>query len=145
MFRTAAAKGRCLIPADGFFEWKAEGKKKMPFRFRRPDRKAFLFAGLWERRERPGEEPLQTCTIVTTTANGPVRRFHERMPVMLTKDSAAKWLTPGALSDADLVEFFSPAAADFLLAEPVCDIVNSPRVDDPKCVEVLGNLFASLS
>jgi len=142
-FREAFKKRRCLIPADGFYEWKAEGKKKKPFRFRRPDRKAFLFAGLWERRERPGEEPLQTCTIVTTTANGPVRPFHERMPVVLTKDAAAKWLTPGPLGDAECAEFFAPAADDFLLAEPVCDLVNSPRVDDPKCVEVPGDLFAS--
>jgi putative SOS response-associated peptidase YedK len=70
-----------------------------------------------------------------------VRAFHERMPVVLTKDAAAKWLTPGALSDADLAELFAPAADDFLLAEPVSDLVNSPRVDDPKCVEVEAGLF----
>src|SRR5262245_59079739 len=142
-FREAFKKRRCLIPTDGFFEWKAEGKKKKPFRFRRPDRKPFLFAGLWERRERPGEEPLQTFTIVTTTANGPVRPFHERMPVTLTKDAAEKWLAPGVLNDADCAEVFTPAADDFLFAEPVSEIVNSPRIDDPKCVEVNREMFSA--
>jgi putative SOS response-associated peptidase YedK len=140
-FRDAFRKRRCLIPADGFFEWKAEGKKKKPFRFRRRDGKPFLFAGLWERRERPGEELLQTCTIVTTAANRVVHPFHERMPVILTTDAGAKWLKPGPLSDVDAAELFAPAADDFLITEPVCDLVNSPRVDDPKCIEVVKELF----
>ncbi len=68
-FRKPFRERRCLIPADGFYEWIAEGKRKQPFHFHRPDRMPFAFAGLWEHKDRPGQEPLETGTIITTKAN----------------------------------------------------------------------------
>src|SRR5207247_1467431 len=81
-FRDAFRKRRCLIPADGFFEWKAEGKRKQPFHFHRHDRKPFLFAGLWERWTGGEGAPLLTCCLITTDANGIVSPVHNRMPVI---------------------------------------------------------------
>jgi putative SOS response-associated peptidase YedK len=134
-FREAFRRRRCLIPADGFFEWKVEGKKKIPYRFHQPNQKPFLFAGLWERRELPGEPVLETCTIVTTTANEVVRPFHERMPVILTDGAADRWLTPGLISPTDAEKLITPAPDGFLIADRVSDRVNSPRIDDPSCIE----------
>jgi putative SOS response-associated peptidase YedK len=127
-FREAFRKRRCLIPADGFFEWRAEKRKKQPYLFHRPDGRPFVFAGLWERKERLREPPLETCTILTTAANEVVRPFHDRMPVILTPGQAADWL---AAADAALLQ---PTADDFLIATAVDPIVNSPRVDDARCV-----------
>jgi len=131
-FREAFRRRRCIIPADGFFEWEKEGKKKLPHRFRRPDGRPFAFAGLWEHRDRPGEGSLETCTILTTIANDVVRKLHERMPVILIPERVNAWLKPGPLKDPEA--FFAPAPDDFLIGERVSEIVNSPRVDDPRCI-----------
>jgi putative SOS response-associated peptidase YedK len=132
-FREALRKRRCVIPADGFFEWQKDGKRRLPFRFRRPDGSLFLLAGLWEQRERPGEEPLETCTILTTEANAVVRPLHDRMPVIVAPESLAAWLKPGVLATTE--PFFHPAPDGLLLAERVSERVNSPRLDDPACIE----------
>jgi putative SOS response-associated peptidase YedK len=141
-FRNSFRERRCLIPADGFYEWVAEGKRKKPFRFRRRDRKPFAFAGLWERWPRPGMEPLESCTIITTSANKLAQPYHDRMPVIVRKEDAERWLAHDS-KPAELSKLIAPVADDFLVVEPVSDIVNSPRVDDPRCIEVVGegNLF----
>jgi putative SOS response-associated peptidase YedK len=135
-FREAFKKRRCLIPADGLYEWRVEGKRKQPFRFRRPDGRPFVFAGLWEKRERPGSPLLESCTIVTTAANAMVRPFHERMPLILTNVAVDRWLTPAPLAADAAAALFAPLPEEFLIAEPVSTLVNSPRVDDARCIEV---------
>ncbi len=110
----------------GFFEWKAEGKRKQPFHFHRHDRKPFLFAGLWERWTGGEGAPLLTCCLITTDANGIVSPVHNRMPVILTTDAIATWLDPNA--DAKhLQDLLAPAPDDLLEAVAVSRLVNSPK------------------
>jgi putative SOS response-associated peptidase YedK len=135
-FRNAFRERRCLIPADGFYEWIAEAKRKKPFRFRRPDRKPFAFAGLWERWPRPGQVPLESCTIITTSANEVSKPFHERMPVIVPTEKFSRWLSQETKPDG-LSRLIAPISDDFLTVEPVSDVVNSPNVDDPRCIEVV--------
>jgi len=92
-FRTAFRKRRCLIVADGFYEWQTINRKKQPYHFARRDGKPFAFAGLWERWDK-GESPIESCTIITTDANELVRPLHDRMPVILQPEDFERWLDP---------------------------------------------------
>ena len=94
-FRAAFARRRCLVLADGFFEWKKVGQQKQPYYFRLQDEQPFAFAGLWERWRGPAGSdgpPLESCTIVTTLANELCRPLHERMPVILEPADYDRWL-----------------------------------------------------
>lgn len=120
-FRSAFKRRRCLIPADGFYEWqKLDNKTKQPFWIHRNDEQPFVFAGLWERRERPGEEPLETCTILTTSANDLLKPLHERMPVIFSREQMKDWLTANADADS-LLSMLKPCPNEFLEATPVAD------------------------
>lgn len=134
-FREAFARRRCLIPVNGFYEWRQGGVPQRPFLFHRPDAEVFALAGLWEtRREADGRE-VDTCAIVTTAANAIMRPIHHRMPVILP---AADWRLWCDLPEASLDEvagLLKPAPADLLLAHPVSRRVNSPSCDDPACLE----------
>lgn len=121
MFRTAARKRRCLVPADGFYEWRKSPSGKQPLLIRRPDRKPFLMAGVWE----PGEPP--TFAIVTTAANAVVAPVHDRMPVILDAAQVEPWLAEGTLPPPEDI-----APVDLT---PVSDRVNNVRNDDPACLE----------
>lgn len=143
-FREAFRRRRCLIPADGFYEWLAEGKRKKPFHFHRPDREPFAFAGLWERKDRNGDGPLETCTIITTTSNKMAEPYHDRMPVIIPQKLISRWLSP--TTDANsLSELLIPISNDFLTVNSVSTIVNSPKVDGPRCIEAVssGDLFGN--
>ena len=130
-FRSAfRAKRRCLIPSDGFFEWKTEGRKKRPFLIQRPDQQPFGFAGLWEKWDGP-DGPVESCTILTTDANERIAPLHDRMPVILTaKAEFESWLTADDVSP--LLRSMSDAG---LTLRAVRDVVNNPRNDDPRCLE----------
>jgi putative SOS response-associated peptidase YedK len=134
-FRSAFKCRRCIIPADGFFEWEKRGKAKFPHSFHRKDRKAFVFAGLWERWEPESGDAIESCTVMTTEANSVVMPFHDRMPVILTGDSADRWLKPGDISPEVAEELLKPAPAAFLIDQEVSTIVNSPKTDSPQCIE----------
>ncbi len=131
-FRGAFKARRCLIPADGFYEWQKTGKgrAKQPFHLRRPDGKPFAFAGLWERWTR-GAEPLESCAIITTEANGLLRPIHDRMPVILGPESFDTWLGEPAPDPAALAALLRPCPDDLLTAVPVSTAVNNPRFDGP--------------
>ena len=129
-FRAAMKSRRCLIPADGFFEWQREGKKKLPIYLRRLDDKPFAFAGLWERWSR-GAEPVESCTILTTSANALVRPFHDRMPVILSPNDYNAWLDPKTTDAATLSYLFEPCPVDELTAYPVNPVVNMPGTREP--------------
>ena len=135
MWRSVIQKKRALIPADGFYEWKSEGTGKTPWLFRLDSGVPFAFAGLWERREAPGAEPLETFAIVTTSANDLVREVHARMPVILDAESEALWRRPGPLSAAELERCLAPFDAAAMEAWPVSTWVNTPAHDGPRCVE----------
>ena len=91
-FRNAFARRRCLIPASGFYEWRAEGSRKQPYLFQLADQKAFTFAGLWEHWEDNQGNELFSCTIITTSPNEMVAEYHDRMPVILDAENCWAWL-----------------------------------------------------
>jgi putative SOS response-associated peptidase YedK len=145
-FRAAFRRRRCLIPADGFYEWKTERGRKQPYRITLESGAPFAFAGLWERWEGPkggakggeaGDGAIESCTIVTTEANDRLRAIHHRMPVILAPESYDLWLdpkTPGAEAQALL----GPAPSEWFTAYRVSPKINSPANDDPALIEPLG-------
>ncbi len=139
-FRQAFRKRRCLIVADGFFEWQKVGKQKQPYYIHRHDDRPFAFAGLWE--SWPGTEPpLQSCTIITTDANETTRPIHDRMPVILPEQDYDEWLDPENNDTDRLQQLLRPLEDDVLRADPVSTYVNKVQNDDPRCIEVQRPLF----
>lgn len=137
-FRNAYRRRRCLVPADGFFEWKAneeqEGKKrtKVPHWIHREDGGVFGMAGLWERWIPEGGDPIHTFTILTTGAVPGIRAIHPRMPVILPPHSVHPWLNPD--SDPDLLLSLLRPNPEGIVAHPVSLLVNSPKNDAPECI-----------
>jgi putative SOS response-associated peptidase YedK len=136
-FRSAFKQRRCLVLADGFFEWAATGKRKQPYLFRLRTGESFAFAGLWERWRKEDEEVL-SCCLITTEANDVVRPVHDRMPVILPPAAYARWLGPASKDTASLGELLRPFAVGEMTATPVSLRLNNPRFDDPACVEPLA-------
>ena len=140
-FREAFRKRRCLVPADGFYEWRTEGKLKQPYLIQRRDREPFAFAGLWERwspKAQPMDRPyIDSFTIVTTSANALLRPLHDRMPVILGPEDYAGWLDRSS-SEADLKSFLKPAPEDLLAYVPVSTRVNAAAPDDAGLIEPVG-------
>jgi putative SOS response-associated peptidase YedK len=124
---------RCLILADGYYEWKAEGKKKVPFYFRLADGRAFGLAGLWDRWDR-GETPLETCTVITTAAGPRTSPYHHRMPVLLSDEAATAWLAPSA-SVAELKSLMVAYEGEDLEMYEVSRYVNDPAHDSAECIQ----------
>jgi putative SOS response-associated peptidase YedK len=146
-FRDALTKRRCLIPADGFYEWKKSGKLKQPYCFEVNDGKVFAFAGLWDRWKDPSGRWIKTCSILTTTPNAVTSAVHDRMPVILDPDSYDLWLDPG-LHDVRVVsEMLKPYDAQVMRCFPVSSRVNRVANDDEGCstpvelTEPQGGLF----
>jgi putative SOS response-associated peptidase YedK len=126
-FRAAYKARRCLVPADAFYEWKANGKAKQPYAIAMRDRRPFAFAGLWENWKEPtSDQWVRTFTIVTTSPNELVAPLHDRMPVMLASDDYDQWLG----NDPDPAELIRPYSADEMAARPVSTRVNTPKNDD---------------
>jgi putative SOS response-associated peptidase YedK len=133
-FRSAFKSKRCLIPTDGFFEWKATGgKHKQPYHFRRIDGKLLGFAGLWERWKNPEGQVIETCSIITTSANGVVRPVHDRMPVILDPANYGEWLGPRTGAE-DLLQLLRPAPDEAMTAVAVSGYVSNARNQGPQCV-----------
>ena len=143
-FRAAFSKRRCLVPADGFYEWRREGSVRQPWLIARRDGDLMAFAGLWERwrvpegaalrgslsERRPGHA-VETFTILTTEANDTMRALHHRMPVILPKEEFELWLAGEAVR-------LGPAPEDLLVMHRVGRRVNNARDDDPECVAALA-------
>jgi putative SOS response-associated peptidase YedK len=133
-FKHALAKRRCLIPADGFYEWLKRGKApSQPMHIRLRDGGLFAFAGLWEEWKSPEGEPLRTCTIITVEPNEMVAKIHNRMPAILTTDEEAAWIDPKS-KVADLLLMLRPYPTDEMEAIPVSRAVNRPSFDDAACI-----------
>jgi putative SOS response-associated peptidase YedK len=129
-FRDPFKSQRCLIPADGFYEWARNGKTKQPYCFEVGDGEVFAFAGLWDRWVDPNGNILESCTIMTTTPNSLLSNFHDRMPVILHPENYAAWLTPGN-TDAAL-EMLKPSDR-MMRSYPVSTRLNQVQNDDPDC------------
>ncbi|MEU6737945.1 SOS response-associated peptidase [Streptosporangium sandarakinum] len=147
-FRKAFAERRCLLPADGYYEWgvvegagTAKKPKKQPYFIRPADGGVMAMAGLyefWRDRGRPEDDPLAwlvTCAVITTTAEDELGAIHDRMPMLIQRDRWADWLDPGT---ADAREFLVPARSAGLSAYPVSTAVNSVRNNGPELIEPLG-------
>ena len=133
-FRRAFRERRCLIPADGFYEWQRTNGAKQPYYIHMEDGRPFAFAGLWESWSKGGEGEVRTCTILTTGANALVGEIHERMPVILAHDAYDVWLDPDSERD-ELTGLLAPYPEDEMEAYPVSRFVNSPSNNDPRCIE----------
>jgi putative SOS response-associated peptidase YedK len=133
-FRAAFSRRRCILLADGFYEWLRSADKKVPsipYHFHRKDRKPFGFAGLWETWRNPAGEEIRSCTILTTSANEVVRPVHNRMPVLLDGADLWNWILP-AMPEQHLA-LLKPYPDDALESHIVSRMVNTPARDIPEC------------
>jgi putative SOS response-associated peptidase YedK len=137
-FRRALRKQRCLVLADGFYEWKKEGSAKVPMYIAARSGEPFGMAGLWETWKAPSGESLHSCAIITTAANSLMEPIHERMPVILTQEAEATWLDAGIDDPGPLTRLLLPYPAAELEAYPVSTLVNSPRNDARECLLPAG-------
>lgn len=134
-FKRALQKRRCLVIADGFYEWKAEGKKKTPMFITLGSREPFGFAGLWETWKAPNGEAIHSCTIITTTPNTLMESIHTRMPVILSREAEALWLDRTIDDPQKLLPLLVPYPDKEMSVYEVSLFVNSPRNDAPTCIE----------
>lgn len=132
-FRTAFRKRRCLVPVSGFYEWRREGKTKIPHWIRPPEETLVTLAGLWERWYPKDAEPVTTFTILTTEANEFISSLHDRMPVIVDEADRDAWLSAETHADA-VAALLRPAPEDRLTAHPVSTRVNSPANDAPDLI-----------
>lgn len=135
-YRHSFQRKRCLILADGFYEWKKEGAQKKPFRFQLKNREPFAFAGAWDRWSK-GENTLFSCTIITTTPNDLTKDVHDRMPVILPEDAYDLWLNPDSTDTEYLKSLLLPYPSGEMESYAVSTLVNSPKNDHPAIIEPL--------
>ena len=134
MFRDAFSKRRCLIPADGFYEWKQlSSKKKQPYCIEMADASLFAFAGLWETWKDPAGKVIHSCTILTTEANALLKDMHHRMPVILSPDDYDLWLDPGITDPTKVADLLKPFDARKMKVHPVSSFVNKAGNEGPEC------------
>ena len=138
-FRAAFKRRRCLIPADGFYEWKREGKTKQPYLITLREERPFAFAGLWERWRADDGSEIESCTIITTEANLRMRELHDRMPVILPENVYDVWLDKDLREPEALKPILVPYPDDEITFRPVSTFVNNARNDSPQCIEVCAS------
>jgi putative SOS response-associated peptidase YedK len=136
LFREAFRARRCLIPADGFYEWRKAGSRREPFHIRLRDRRPFAFAGLWrEEKDAQAQRPLRTCVIVTTEPNAVMGGIHDRMPAILAPEAYAAWLDASQAAPASLQPLLRPSPAGEMEAVRVSTYVNGAAAEGPRCLE----------
>lgn len=134
-FRSAFKARRCLILADGFYEWRKEGKAGIPNYIFLKTREPFAFAGMWETWKSPEGESVVSCTIVTTTPNEFIAPIHNRMPVILSQETESLWLDPVTQDPAVLMALLVPSPPELLDSSEVSTLVNSPKNSGPECIQ----------
>lgn len=138
-FRAAFKRRRCLIPADGFFEWQKRAGGKVPMFIHMKDYSPFAFAGLWEIWYSPEGDELRTATILTTDPNDLMAEIHNRMPVILERKDYAQWLSPDDQKASDLMPLMKPFDSSNMGAYAVSTYVNSPANDSPEAIEPVAS------
>ncbi|NJD67799.1 MAG: hypothetical protein C3F12_04465 [Candidatus Methylomirabilota bacterium] len=133
-FRAALRKRRCLVVADGFYEWQKRDRTKQPFRIVLKNGEPFGFAGLWDTWRSPEGEEVKSCTIITVDANELLRPIHDRMPAILTREAEAVWLDPAIQEPARLLPLLTPYPSDEMECHAVDAWVNNPAHETPACV-----------
>jgi len=140
-FRAAYKKRRCLVLANGFFEWLKDGKARIPYYLHLGGQPPFAFAGLWETWKSPdgmGEgETVKSFTILTTQPNRLIEPIHNRMPVILSQETEALWLDPMTEDSEILNKLLAPAPAEYMAGYQVSQVVNSPRNSGPECIQTV--------
>lgn len=137
-FRHSLRRRRCLIPADGFYEWQVKDGRKQPLRIVPANGPLFAFAGLWDRWESPEGQEVLSCVIITTAANDFMRPIHDRMPAILSPKDYDLWLDAGVQDPEAVTPLLRPCSDEMLRAYPVATVVNSPRNDTPACIAPLA-------
>lgn len=137
-FRNALRQRRCIIPADGFYEWEKSGEAKKPYFIQMKTGRIFGFAGLWEEWLSPLGKKVQSCAILTTSANRLMSPIHDRMPVILHPEDFGLWMDPHIQNPTDIEHLFKPHPSKDMKAHPVSRYVNSPAHNSPRCVEPAG-------
>ena len=132
-FKELVRDRRCAVLADGFYEWRKDGKGKTPMLFKLKTGEPFTFAGLWDSWKKPDGAMLQTFTIITTEPNELLRPIHNRMPVMLTDDDAKVWISADGGELSHLLALLKPLPAELMDAYDVSPLVNNPRNNLPDC------------
>ncbi|WP_042334468.1 SOS response-associated peptidase [Desulfosporosinus meridiei] len=140
-FRRSFEEKRCLVLADGFYEWKKEGRIKKPYRITLQDGRPFAFAGLWDSWLSPTGQTINSCAIITTTPNKLMEPIHNRMPVILPQGMESLWLDSGAIPSREVKGLLTPFPAEGMVAYEVSPLVNSPRNDEPECIVPVNRLF----
>jgi len=140
-FRKSFEQRRCLVLADGFYEWKKEGRVKKPYRITLQDGKPFAFAGLWDTWLAPTGETVNSCAIITTTHNKLIEPIHNRMPVILPKDMESLWLDVSVPPSREVKGLLTPFPAEEMVAYEVSPLVNSPRNEGHECMVPVNSLF----
>jgi putative SOS response-associated peptidase YedK len=135
MFRTLIRRKRCLVPANGFYEWKNLGDRKQPYFISLPDDPLFAFAGLYDETTTGDGEVQGSYTIITTSANALMAELHDRMPVILHRDDEEEWLDPEVEDPARVMRFLGPYPAEEMEVVPVSRKVNNARNDGPDLIE----------
>jgi putative SOS response-associated peptidase YedK len=137
-FRDAFRARRCLVLADGFYEWQRTDGGKQPHVVRLRSRRPFTFAGLWTVWHPPEGPAVPSCTIITAPAVGPLAHIHDRMPVIVPAPSRAAWLHPDPRDPADLAPLLDDTPVADLALQPVSDYVNAPAHEGPECIAPVG-------
>ena len=140
-FRAAFKRRRCLVLADGYYEWQKDGKRKQAVYITMDDERPFAFAGLWEYWDRAGEGPLESCTIITTNSNDLTADIHDRMPVILSDDNYDLWLDPELQDKEPLLPLLEPYPSDEMKVTRVGDYVNKASHEGPECIAAEKSLF----
>ena len=138
MFRNAIARRRCLIPADGFYEWQQHPAGKQPWHIGMIDDKTFALGGIWEYWAIEGQEPVLSCAIIVTDANEMMRKLHERMPLIIAREDWDRWLDPDLTDAAEIEQLLKPFPAEEMRAYPVSSRVNNVKNDDAGLIEPAG-------
>ena len=136
-FRKSFRQRRCLVLADGFYEWRKEIRAKQPYYIRMKDERPFAFAGLWEGWTNPEGKVVESCALMTTEPNELMTPIHNRMPVIIDPDCYGEWLNPMQQEVTKLNALLGPYPAEDMIAYPVSQLVNNASFDDPRCIEPL--------
>lgn len=138
-FRDAFRRNRCLVVADGFYEWEKREKKKVPYYVRLKSGKPFGFAGLYNYWSSPEGKSICTCTIITSDSNELIRPVHDRMPVIIQADKEDLWLDPKVSDQGTLLELLKPCPSEDLEMHEISSKVNSPGYDEPDVISPIPN------
>jgi putative SOS response-associated peptidase YedK len=133
-YRTPFKHRRCLIPADGFYEWKVVDGRKVPHHIRMRGGGVFAFAGLWDHWEGEGES-MESCSIIVMPANDVMQSLHERMPAIIAPAHQDLWLDPRVTDKAEIMTYLNSTPSSRLVTHPISSWVNSPKHDDERCME----------